>query len=307
MRYNTPELYRLADLSEALDLSGGLIFRLGRAPHMFYCRFDVDKRGGGKREINAPSRSLKVVQAWILRKILDLIPVHDAATAFRKGSNTLLNAQRHLDSKRAVCLDIKDFFPSITYGRVFAVFKHAGYQSFMAHVLTSLCCLNGRLPQGGVTSPALANIVAWRLDRRIAGYAEKNNLAYTRYADDLTLSGDDSRALRKGMHVVSRLVAEEGFRLNEQKSRFLNPGNRRMITGLVLSEDAIGVGRSVKHELRREIWRLRLLGTDSADHLHMASKLRGWLAYLNSVDPTAHRQLSRYLRLQEEIAGRKLV
>src|SRR4029077_10406034 len=118
------------------------------------------------------------------------------------------NAQAHTRRALVVNLDLENFFPSIAFPRVRSVFQRRGYSPAVATILAllgtecprRLVQYDGKrywvatgprgLPQGACTSPALSNQVARRLDKRLGGLANKLGLAYTRYADDLTFSGD---------------------------------------------------------------------------------------------------------------------
>jgi len=214
-----PVVEGLQDLADYTHLSAGLLYRLSKYNDKFYQSFRLPKKRGGSRVIFCISKEMKAVQAWILRDILDRVHVADSATGFRTGENTLDNARRHKDNRYFLCLDIENFFPSISYAKVYTVFKAIGYDSHVSHILASLCTCEGKLPQGGVTSPALSNIVCIRLDHRISGYAGKRNIAYTRYADDMTFSSLSPGRLVGAKRVVVEILRDEGFTLNEAKTR----------------------------------------------------------------------------------------
>src|SRR5262249_29867281 len=153
-------------------------------------------------------RTLASAQKWILRNIVEKLPVDEPAHGFVPGRSILTNAQPHAGKAFVVNLDLRDFFPSIAFPRVRSVFQRAGYSPAVATILALLCTECPRkvvtydgatyhvatsprgLPQGACTSPSLSNLVARRLDRRLSGLARRMGLTYTRYADDLTFSGD---------------------------------------------------------------------------------------------------------------------
>lgn len=152
----------------------------------------------------------------------------------------------------------------------------------------------GSLPQGAVTSPALSNIVCIRLDRRIAGYAGKHNIDYTRYADDMTLSSTNHLRLVRAKRMVERIVVEEGFQLNQKKTRFKGPGSQRRITGLVISDDSVGIGRKQKRVIRAKIHRLVTGSLSGDDYRELQLHIQGWLAFLHDVDKCGYDQLNKY-------------
>jgi retron-type reverse transcriptase len=254
----------LKDLADYVHLSAGLLYRLSKYNDKFYKSFQLPKKSVGFRIISCPSKDMKAVQAWILRNILDRIHVTDSATGFRTGKNILDNAKYHEGNRYFLCLDIENFFPSIRYAKVYTVFKTIGYTTHISHIFASLCTCRGKLPQGGVTSPALSNIICIRLDHRISGYVGKRNVAYTRYADDMTFSC------------------------------FLGPRRQRKVTGLIISDDSPGVGKKRKRILRATIHRLVTADLSEIERQRLRNHIDGWFAYMNSVDPKGFEQLKTY-------------
>lgn len=292
--FGLPLVESLDSLSEHIGLSRGLLHRLSARSSKFYRRFYLPKKSGGQREILAPSREMKAVQAWILREILEGLPIHEGATGFRAGSNICLNAEPHRSNQYLLCLDIDDFFPSIGYGRVYGVFRRIGFNSHIAHVFSSLCTCEGKLPQGAVTSPALSNIICFPLDRRVSGFTGKRNIAYTRYADDMTLSCMNPNRLVGAKRVVERIITEEGFTLNEAKTRYMGPRQQRRVTGLVIGDGSIGVGKRRKRKLRAAMHRLAARNVPSEQHEAFERHVLGWLAFLQDVDRRGFEQLRAY-------------
>lgn len=219
------------------------------------------KRSGQSRLLEMPKRRLKALQRVILHELLDKVPPHDAAHGYRRGRSILTGAVPHVGRTIVVRFDLRDFFPSIHAGRIHALFHVLGYPREVARILTRLCThetpasvwesapdgtpdaacrarLEQRhLPQGAPTSPALANLCTYRLDCRLAGLAHALGAAYTRYADDLTLSGGSGLAQNsRRLHVlVCRIALEEGFEVNPRKTRFQRQGVRQQVAGVVVN------------------------------------------------------------------------
>lgn len=290
-----PKLDRLHDLSTATHLSPGLLFKLSTHNGWYYKVYTIPKSSGEVREIAEPARPMKAVQYWILRNILQHLPLHPAATGFRKGQNTLKNASIHKNNRYVLCLDIDDFFPSIEYPFVYTIFHSLGYNMHASHILASLCTLNGRLPQGGVTSPILSNLCCVRLDRRISGYCGPRNIAYTRYADDMTFSSMNSARLVGLYQRVKTIIEDEHFAVNEAKTRYMGPARRKKITGLVVGDGQAGIGRKLERTIRASIYNLSK-NNELAGISWTEEQLRGWLAYLHSVDPNRYQRMIDYIR-----------
>jgi hypothetical protein len=203
-----------------------------------------------------PKRRLKEIQRVVLRDILNHIPPHDAAHGFRPGHSIRTFVEPHVSRAAVWRVDLKDFFPSVRASRVHAIFRSAGYPIVVASALTGLCTTalpanvappcpemdvskfrERHLPQGAPTSPALANLAAHGLDVRLTAWAREFGAAYTRYADDLAFSGDQQLAAAgiRFRRVVWQIIAEEGFRANAAKGRWMTAGTRQHLTGVVVN------------------------------------------------------------------------
>jgi hypothetical protein len=186
---------------------------------------------------------MKVIQRRILEEILNHLSTHDAAYGFVAGRSCAEAAAKHAGEHVVITVDLRDFFLSTPLRRVHAVFRCLGYPHAVARALTSLCStstprhvstehfdheacqrhLSRHLPQGAPTSPALANLAALSLDRRLTGLASRFEARYTRYADDLTFSGDETFYARANafLKAVEAIVRDEGYALNTAKTRIM--------------------------------------------------------------------------------------
>ncbi|HEU4406825.1 MAG TPA: reverse transcriptase domain-containing protein [Polyangiaceae bacterium] len=266
-----PHLDAPPALAAALGLSVGalraLAFHRPVSESSSYVRFTIPKKAGGTRLISAPMPRLKAAQRWVLERLLAPLAAHEAAHGFRRGRSIVSNAAPHVGAKVVINVDLKDFFPSVTYRRVKGVFRSHGHAESVATALALLCTepeveaveLDGRryfvalgerrLPQGAPTSPALTNLLCRRLDRRLEAASAKFGFVYTRYADDLSLSSPDPArgATAKMLNVLRAVIASEGFELHPDKTRVLRRGRRQEVTGLTVNR-SLGVERA---ELRR--------------------------------------------------------
>lgn len=288
-----PIVRNLDDFSAISHVSKYTIYQLSRYAETYYKTFEIPKKSGGSRLIAQPSRSLKGLQAWILRNILDKMKVSDSCKGFEKGSTTGDNAQAHVGANIVVNMDLEDFFQSVTPQRVYAIFRIIGYNSLISSVLTHLCTFKEGLPQGGPCSPKLANLATWNLDVRIQGYVGKKGIVYTRYADDLSFSGGHPNKVCMIIPTIRRIVESEGFRLNDKKTRIAGTSRRKKITGLVLSESSFGIGRQQFKKLRAKIHRLS--DRRQVENMDLFNDVKGWLAYLNSVDKYRHEKAIEFI------------
>jgi len=224
----------------------------------------VAKPRGKARLLEVPTPLLRRTQRRLLDQLLNRIAPHPAVHGFRSGCSVVTNAAVHCGRAVVLRFDLADFFPSIPAERIYPLFRIVGYPEPVVRLLTGLCTTrlprsvwNGRpdpshdgsdyprwarfaarhLPQGAPTSPALANLITYRLDRRLAGLAAACGASYTRYADDLTFSGGEElrRACRRIARRVTLIAAEEGFTLQRAKTRLMGHGERQTVTGVVVN------------------------------------------------------------------------
>jgi RNA-directed DNA polymerase len=326
-RNNLPVIDNPTRLADLLGVSVSrlrwLAFHAEVATRVHYVHFEARKKSGGFRTLSKPLRQLAAVQRWIFEKLLAGLSVAEACHGFGPGRSIVSNAARHAGQGIVVTLDLEGFFPSISFPRVRRVFERLGYSPAVSTVLALLCTECPRrevsyfgqryhvatgpraLPQGACTSPALANQVALKLDRRLTGLAGKLGLIYSRYADDLTFSGPGEFEARLGylLDRVEEIALDEGFSIQQKKTRILRKHTRQTVTGLVVN-DRPGV-------VRREVKRLRAI-LHQARHTGLAAQnregrpnFRAWLlgkiAYVQMARPEVGAKLRAALEsLREE-------
>lgn len=282
-------IFEIDHLAKLLGIKNRILQQIIHDTPKFYYKFTIPKKSGGEREISAPYPILSMAQKWISDNLLARQSTHPAAMGFIKNKSIKDNATVHLNSKQILKLDLKDFFPSIGIKRVIAVFLGMGYTPKISYSLASLCCLNGVLPQGAPTSPALSNIIAKRLDYRIDGFARKNGLKYTRYADDIVLSGDKVDAAI--LSLLRKIIATEGFAINEKKTRFFKEYGQQIITGLSISGHKVTIPKAKRRFIRQELHYIKKYGLH--DHMRQANiddliyehRLSGYLQFWKSIEP----------------------
>lgn len=254
--WQLPQMDTLSDLSRNIGLSSNIVRNMTKNTRRFYLRLSIPKRRGGSRVIYAPSRSLKAAQRWILRNVLEHIPVSTASTAYRGGCSPRANAERHSGNSFFLLMDLRDFFPSIKALQVYSVFRALGYNDHVCHLLTSLCTLRGTLPQGAATSPLLSNIICRRLDLRLSRLAGARHVVYTRYADDITFSSSIPEAVQRCKLLAHRIIRDEGFMVNEYKTRVIGKRKQPIVTGFTIVEGTVRVPKAFRRRLRAVLFRM---------------------------------------------------
>jgi RNA-directed DNA polymerase len=254
-----PVLFDQRHLAYVTGVHPQILGLMAQRPDRFYTSFLIRKRRGGSRVIDAPTPELKKVQHWMQRNVTSQFLHHPACHGFTPGRSILTNAEPHVGARIVLKLDIRDFFGTVRRHDAFRAFRFAGFSQAVANLLAGLTTLQGVLPQGAPTSPDLANYAAYRLDVRLSRFAEARQLAYTRYADDLTFSGEFVPAERRTIEAIMR---SEGFAPNSKKLRYLLPSERQAVTGIVVNEK-LNWPRARRRWLRQEVHYLERFGVDS--------------------------------------------
>ncbi len=312
-RRGLPVMHDARDLAAQLGIERKVLrwltYHRRGAAVVHYHRYEIAKKTGGVRCISAPKPALAMAQRWVFDQILRRLETEPQAHGFVTGRSIVTNAALHT-GKAVVCnLDLKDFFPSITFRRVKGLFRKLGYGEHVATLLALLCTepprvaveLDGKtyhvalgarvLPQGACTSPAITNALCRRLDRRLDGLGRRHGFAYTRYADDLTFSGDDARAVGRLLRSVRSIVGDEGLTEQPRKTHVMRRGGRQEVTGLTVN-DRPSIARKELRLLRAILHNAACSGLESQNREgrpNFAAHLRGRVEFACMVDPSRPR------------------
>lgn len=296
-RYGLPLWRTETELAAALNLSIEQLRHFSihrvrdRVPH--YVAFAIPKRSGGERVIHAPKKKLKAVLRNVNDQLVSRLPVHAAAHGFVKGRSVKTNAEPHVRRAVVVKLDLEDFFPTVTWARVRGLLISLGYGYPVAAALASLMTESERQPvtvdgqtfhvpvgdrvcvQGAPMSPGLCNAVTRKMDARLSGLSKKLGFTYSRYADDLTFSGDDAKQIETLLNRATRIIHTEGFVVNGKKTRVMRSGNSQKVAGVTVNE-TLGLSRKERRKIRAA--------------LHQATpekraQLEGTLAWVHMLNP----------------------
>ena len=269
----------------------------------FYKRFKLRKKRGGFRVIQTPNNELKYLQRWILRNILENVASHNSCTGFDKNTSIRNNAEIHLKSKAILKMDLLRFYDSINERRIYGVFKSLGFHPNLSVSLAKICTIipnniffssfqkkeaelkkyilnkrEGLLAQGSPTSPKLSNLVTVNLDKRLTGLANKHGLNYSRYADDITFSGN-FKQLQKIKKVAYRIIRDESFFPNYSKTKFVKLGGKLLVTGLNVQNDSVRIPRKTRKEIEHHLFHCQVNGVEN--HLKAANiknrNFKDWL------------------------------
>ena len=252
-------VYReLSSLEQDLGISAKTLYAVSNNLGKHYRKVKLPKKNGGFRTLSVPDEVLKSIQRQIAEVLLIHSPTSRYAKAYRFGSSTLRNAKHHVGKQVVLKLDILHFFDSIRYSTVKdKVFPEEIYAEPVRILLTMLCYHKDALPQGAPSSPAITNIILYEFDEQIGQWCRERGIAYTRYCDDMTFSGDFNPA--EVIRFVRLELKKMGFLLNEQKTQIQRPGQQQTVTGIVVNEK-LSIPADYRRKLRQELYYCRKFG-----------------------------------------------
>lgn len=249
----------------------------------------IGKRGGGLRTIVVAEPVLQEVLKKLLRFFYTLDPrPHPKVNGFVPKTSTLRNAVPHVAKAVVLHLDLADFFGSVRRDHVQEVLTDMDFNKDAVVVLTNLIHTPHGLPQGFATSPYVATLALRPLDYLCESIAKNRGLEFSRYADDLTFSGDNIDGV---IQAVIDACDSTGWALNPEKTRVQRRGSRQYVSGLtVVDGQQPRIPRKIKRRYRAKSYKIRTQGYEA----FMASdgreedrtrRLRGMLQYIRSVEP----------------------
>jgi RNA-directed DNA polymerase len=324
LKMTPSELQWFADLK-------GLGYKRPQARLEHYHYHVVAKAAGSIRLIESPKPHLKGLQRRVLSGILDRIPSHPAVHGFVRGRSIRTFAAPHVGRRVVLRMDLENFFPSFPGARIQSFFRTIGYPEQVADLLGGIATnsvprgawrevirqpgfaltpqelwhvrdmyARPHLPQGAPTSPSLANLCSYRLDRRLSGLAPSVGAVYTRYADDLAFSGGDSfdRSVERFSTLVAAILMEEGFTVQHHKTRIMRSSVRQHLAGLVTNQH-LNVRRSDFDRLKAILTNCVRHGPETQNregHPHFRQHLEGRISFVGSIHPEKGRRLGEIFK-----------
>lgn len=277
------QLETARDVADLLEISYSvLVFNVFKLPSARkYTVFRVPKKQGGFREIRAPISNIKIIQQKLNSVFQITFRVKSCVHGFADGRSIVSNAERHANRRYVLNVDLKDFFPSINFARVFGMFKAYPYYfpHSVATVLARICCDEFQFPQGAPTSPVVSNMICAKMDSQLKHLAQVLKCWYSRYGDDLTFSTSResfpvelATSGPTGTKIGPRLEAlikANHFDVNERKVRLQKFTERQQVTGLVVNRKP-NVERSYSQQIRAMLHAWQKYGLEAAQAYHFA-------------------------------------
>jgi RNA-directed DNA polymerase len=289
-------------MSSDFGMLPGHLKSIVRTAPIRYKVFYIPKRSGGLRELAQPAREVKAIQRWLMERLEPLLPLHEAATAYRPGASIKNNALQHVESNYLLKMDFTNFFPSILMTdivRHLEVYCRKHYDTSAIKLIAYVCTWAPkrqgplRLCIGAPSSPLLSNSVMFDFDTRLTALAARDQITYTRYADDLALSASTSGVLNDFPNLVSEVAARLEYPklvINAKKTVFASRAGRRVVTGVTLTADhQLSIGRVRKRQIRAMYHRMMMGKLNPEEQRELA----GLISFADDIEPGFSAWLAR--------------
>lgn len=277
------------DFYDFLEIDKNIIEDIINNTDRYYKSF-VRNKDGKKRRFHNANGDLKKVQKAILKKILEKITLPKSMIGGVKGGSPKKNAELHKNKDCIIILDIKDFFPSITPGRVFKLFNLLGFSKKISRLLVKLTTRWGELPQGVCTSTYIALLILRKMEKRFNTLCLEHGLTYSFYVDDITFSG--SKKIKNFKNLLKKIIEDEDFKLKIKKERIMSWDSRQEINNLVVNSGVISVPKEKRKILRAKIYNLSKNNNLS---INQKKSLYGEISYVKYINkPMGEKLLKDY-------------
>ena len=278
-----PPVTSIQSLALMFGVSPNLVGAIVRNPSRYYRTFEI-RSGSRTRQIHTPKVALKIIQSWFGHHLSHAVDMSDHVHGFVPKRSTVTAARRHCPTRWVLSLDIRDFFGSVSAERVFSCLNGLGYTRLAAHLMTDLFTKHLRLgqrglPQGAPSSPVLANLAFKETDRKLEDFAHSKGLRITRYADDISVSGNEPPDPALATE-IRRVIERDGWVIAENKTRLVElPRRHPLVLGLLVSEPIPRLPKRYRNRLRMM---RHMLNTDYLDEKERAI-FAGHIAYAESI------------------------
>ena len=263
------------DLQLFLKVDGRKLEGLINRPS--YYTFEIPKKKGGSRKIQAPSADLLDIQKqlnhyfqaiYLMVKPKEVNGFINKPEGYEYCHSIVSNAKPHVNKKYVLNMDLKDFFPSISAKRVRQILvEHIGINdSKIADVLALLCTYQKSLPIGAPTSPVLSNFACLEMDNELAVYCLSKDIDYTRYADDLTFSCNEYFP-EEIIQSLRTIIGKYDFTINEKKFRLLSSKSKQTVTGIIVNKK-VNANRTYIRNIRAVLHHIKTEGIAEAAKKH---------------------------------------
>jgi RNA-directed DNA polymerase len=278
----------------------------------FYKNFKIKKKNGSYRSINQPINQLLSIQKEFSLFFLFKRKNHEHSHGFELQKNIITNAQKHVNKKIVLNIDLENFFLNISDTKVIdLLIKEFNVKKEEALKISELLTYNNSLPQGSPSSPVISNLICENLDLYLYEYCKQFNIVYTRYADDMSFSFSFNKLPKIQLDNIISIIEEYGFKINKRKQRYFYRNSRQIVTGLVVNEK-VNVKREFYKNLRAILYNWKKYGLNNCQTIFhdkygidkdFLLTIRGWINFFGQVKGSNNKQYLFFLEQYKELTA----
>lgn len=294
-----PRVVTVQQLAALVKLPVNKLERLVLDAPSLYTSFEVPKPNGKTRTIRPPARPLRDLQRTLLDVLQECIRFPRWMMGGVPKRSIFDHAKPHVGRKMVATFDVKAFYPSTKPAMVRTVLERLGFRGDATDAVLRLVTQDDELPQGSPTSGFLANLALEPADRRIDALCRKHGLNFTRYVDDMAISGDTD--LTKFQGTIIEAVKECGYEVAPEKIRYMSRNVSQLVTKLRVN-DKMRPTREFMAEVKADIWECLNAGAaaiaaERGVPLHnLKNSLTGKVSHIRGADREAGDKLRGMLR-----------
>lgn len=305
--YQARPIHSIKALSRALECTPGTLQNLAKRASSLYIgpMRKLKKDGKTFRDVYDTKPPLKPLLQKINRRIFTNVDFPLYLQGSLRGRDFVSNTEIHENSKIVISEDIEKYFDNISDNAVFSIWKDFfkfGHEP--AEILTLLTTREGRVFQGTPTSSYLANLAFWDIEGVVMEKLLANDLRYSRYVDDVTISSTTSITQEQKTWAISQIIAmvgSRGFRTARSKHK-IQSGNQRISIMKLNANQKIGLSSQERSRIRAAVFQLQEKFNcegGSAEFQKALNQASGRISLLSRFHPTEARQLREQLHFMK--------
>ena len=262
-----------------------------------------------QRTLYRPDKKLKAYLVFLNTLLFERLAVNERVVySYRKGVNPHEVARAHAHSRAFFQTDVENFFGSIdrelVQSTILSQMDRIPITDLSAHIerVLDLTTIDGILPIGFPTSPVISNVCLTPFDNDLENYCAISDLIYTRYADDIVVSGQSRKVLSSLEPKLTELLGhhfDNKLRLNPSKRKLTAVGRKTRILGMVvLPNGRVTIDMKLKKRIEVLLHfyvrnRQKFLDMSAGDTNAGIQKLAGYINYINTADKRYLAKLKR--------------
>ena len=243
--------------------------------------------------------TLKTYHKFLNLFVLQWLKYNESCVySYRKGFNVSDAVKKHSAGKYFFQTDLNNFFGSLSTELVrkciIQSIESIPISDTLQYVdrILDMITIDGWLPVGYSTSPLISNACLLEFDDLLENFCRDHGFTYTRYSDDIIISGGNKELynIKPAVEAILKQCFGDTLSLNSAKTKFNSIGNRVIILGMmILPNGSITIDSKLKNEIEVLLHfytkdREKFLDKINTESNAALTKISGYLNYINTTD-----------------------